>query len=201
MFDTNELIKKYRALKIYDQMEEIGKKHHLHIDQIGILDSETRALVVGVTPRESFIKELAKGLEISMGQAELIAQDVNTRIMLPLRESLKNDVVTLESKAEKDDQIPSMTISHDEQPVSITQVPQKSEALAELESPEVIKTKVNVLPSNPTAFEQKLLSSPVTTSANVEVSQVNTTVPVPPPAPPAPPKPSFTSDPYREAIK
>jgi hypothetical protein len=206
MFDQKELIKKYANLRIYSQIEYIGQKHGLHIDQIGLLDSETKAMIVGVTPREKFIAEVMDGLGVSLGKAEAIAQDVNSNIMIPLRESLKNPT----GPTEVPPQAP------------LEEIPHPAVAIHELENP-TSTTSANILNRS---LEQKLLSESSSTPSTHEITVIKTSasnsqqpsapskIPVPlppsqasrpmtprPPVPPKPPQKSYTADPYREAVK
>lgn len=209
MYTDKELSQKYRAIKIFDKIEAIGKKHSLHLDQVGVLDAETRALIVGVTPRENFSKELVENLDISFGKAEAIVQDINNEIMLPLRETLKQPDLAPGTK-----------------PSPFEEIPHPAVAIRELENP-TSTTSANILNRS---FEQQLLSKPSSTPSTHELTVVKSTpatttnstpkpapaskisVPLPPsksgkpmaPRPPAPPKPpvkSYTADPYREPIK
>ena len=207
--DQKELTKKYAELRIYSQMEKIGHKHSLHIDQIGILDSETRAMIVGVTPREKFVSEVMNGLDISLGKAEAIVQDINTEIMIPLRESLKGNTSQIATT-----------------PAPLEEPPHPAVAIQDLENP-TSTTSANILSRS---LEQQLLSQPTSTPAVQQVSAIKSpsaakiapprppvpqapsssgrpvaplppgTVPKPPAAPVPPVKKPYTADPYREAI-
>lgn len=70
-------------------LEEIGKKHKLQIDRLGILANETRLVMLGLTHPKDFIDNLAKRLELDIETAKNIAQEINRRIFHEIREELK----------------------------------------------------------------------------------------------------------------
>lgn len=70
-------------------IQEIGKRHHLHIDQIGELDNEIWQVMLGLEPAANFTTKIQARLGISQNEAEQIAGEVNSEIFLPIRESLK----------------------------------------------------------------------------------------------------------------
>lgn len=70
-------------------LEEIGKKHKLQIDRLGILANETRLVMLGLTHPKDFINNLAERLELNEETAKNIAQEINQRIFHEIREELK----------------------------------------------------------------------------------------------------------------
>lgn len=70
-------------------IQSIGKKHNLHIDQMGELASETGYVLLGFTRPENYIKNLSARLNINIKDARDIALEVNIEIFSKVKESLK----------------------------------------------------------------------------------------------------------------
>ncbi|OGG47678.1 hypothetical protein A2671_01600 [Candidatus Kaiserbacteria bacterium RIFCSPHIGHO2_01_FULL_49_13] len=71
------------------KFDAIGKKHQLHVDQLGILGDEMNITLVGLSPAEKFASVISKELSIPMSKAEEITRDMNEQIFQPIRDSLK----------------------------------------------------------------------------------------------------------------
>lgn len=98
-FTKEQLEEKYRNLppdlrqaldstEIYEDFQEISKKHGLHIDKAGILEEEVTIVLLGLVPSSKLVERLYENMEISMAEAQNIAQDVNETIFKDFRESL-----------------------------------------------------------------------------------------------------------------
>lgn len=72
-----------------DKIYELGNKHQLHIDKIGLLDREISLIMFGVVKPQEFIPNLREKLKIDDEEARKIALEVNEQIFNPIRESLK----------------------------------------------------------------------------------------------------------------
>src|SRR3989338_1255122 len=79
----------YGSIKTGEILEEIGKKHGLHIDDLGSLIDETGYVMLGTTPPQEYIKKLADALEIPRKKAKEIAIEVNEQVFKPIRDALK----------------------------------------------------------------------------------------------------------------
>ncbi|MCI0565820.1 hypothetical protein L0Y46_01340 [bacterium] len=79
---------------------EIGKKHGLHIDKIGILAEIIALVLYGLEHPKNFITRIAAEVGVSRQKASEIADDVNQRIFLKLRQSLREMYGELELKKE-----------------------------------------------------------------------------------------------------
>jgi len=77
------------SIRVVEQLQEIGKKHRLHIDKIDVLFDEAGAVMLGLTHPRDFIGKLAQKLDIDKEKAKKIAQNVNEEIFKPIRKSLK----------------------------------------------------------------------------------------------------------------
>ncbi len=72
-----------------DAIYEIGRKANLDVEKIGLLAEEIGLIILGFIPSENFISDLKRVLEIGEEKASSVALEVNDRIFLPIRESLK----------------------------------------------------------------------------------------------------------------
>jgi len=77
------------SVRVADALQQIGEKHNLHIDKVGMLFDETGAVMLGLTHPSDYIKNLTKNLGVDGDMAKSIAFDVNEQIFRPIRESLK----------------------------------------------------------------------------------------------------------------
>lgn len=71
-----------------DKVFEIGKKHGLLIDKVGILSSEIGMLMIGITHPREFVGSLSISLNLSANDARKIAHDINMEILAPLHDHL-----------------------------------------------------------------------------------------------------------------
>jgi|GEM_PF-1931441 hypothetical protein len=68
---------------------DIGQKHDLLYDQISELVDEVGLTMIGLTPEDRFVTNIARRMQVDTGKAMLIAQDINKQIFDKIRESLK----------------------------------------------------------------------------------------------------------------
>ncbi len=68
----------------------IAKAHNLHIDQTEKLGSETLLLMLGFTEPQDFASNVVSEVSVSKEEADKMAAEINTQVMLSIRESLKN---------------------------------------------------------------------------------------------------------------
>lgn len=71
------------------ELYKIGKNANLGVEKIGRLAEEVGLIILGLTPSQNFISDLKQKLEVTEEKAGEIASEVNARIFLPIRESLK----------------------------------------------------------------------------------------------------------------
>lgn len=74
---------------IDDAIEATGKAHSLHIDQTGVLYGLVNAVLTGQVQPSQFVSLLEKELAVTKDQAIGIAKEVNQKVFLPIRDSLK----------------------------------------------------------------------------------------------------------------
>ncbi|MBI2054686.1 MAG: hypothetical protein HYT39_01150 [Candidatus Sungbacteria bacterium] len=72
-----------------DRIFDIGKKHGLQIDKIGVLTQEIAWVMLGEKRAREFVDNLAKTIGLPHQKAYEIAQDVNHQIFFEIRENLK----------------------------------------------------------------------------------------------------------------
>ncbi|OGF78978.1 hypothetical protein A2W54_01845 [Candidatus Giovannonibacteria bacterium RIFCSPHIGHO2_02_43_13] len=68
---------------------DIGKKHGLMLDKVGILGDETTLIMLGITPTADFIKNLSERLGVDKEKAKAIAEDINQKVFQQVRASLR----------------------------------------------------------------------------------------------------------------
>lgn len=71
------------------QLQEIGRRNNLHIDQIGKLQDETMLVMLGFFDLDQFDEQLSQQLGIPPQAAAVLAQDVNEHIFMPIRQFMK----------------------------------------------------------------------------------------------------------------
>jgi len=97
---VNEIKKKIDALPpeiktlIYSTqmdtaMQQIGAKNQLHIDQIGALESEVVAAMIGISPLEDLPANLIDTLGIDKAKSDSLVNDINEQLLDKIRNSMK----------------------------------------------------------------------------------------------------------------
>jgi hypothetical protein len=69
-------------------VQEIGQKNNIHIDKIGDLQTETMLLLMGVTHPGDYQTEVEKALGLPEDAGVPIVNDINEKILLPLRKKV-----------------------------------------------------------------------------------------------------------------
>ncbi len=202
----NELPTGARALIYSTEVDNIllsiGSGHNLHVDQIGDLKSQVLFLVAGITPREEFIKKLMRRLEIEdETRVQAIAQDVETMILVPIREKMKTlkptgGEVSSPAIPEPIQTIPLVTTPYQSTPESVQQ------AQTTTATPSIVANTapIPVTPAAPASVAPKpvsTLGSPLDSAMakpqTLPITRVDVGI-----AAPAPAKPIYKVDPYRE---
>ncbi len=70
-------------------IQQVGQKHQLHIDQVGALEAETAAAMIGVTNPAEFVQNVADALEVDEGKSAAIAKDVNELVFMKVQSVMK----------------------------------------------------------------------------------------------------------------
>lgn len=91
------------SVEIAKELDRISLDHNLMLDQTDTLANETTYLMLGLTHPDRFIIRLKDALKLDTEGANELAKDVNERILLNIRESIKN--IHLEQKKETEQKI------------------------------------------------------------------------------------------------
>jgi hypothetical protein len=75
--------------ELHKKIVGIGEKHHLHIDQIGVLEDEVVLVMMGLANPGDLAEELTKQSSLELPKAEEVVADVSQEIFLPIREAMK----------------------------------------------------------------------------------------------------------------
>ncbi len=73
-----------------DILTNIGDKHKLHLDQLGNLETETVAVMLGFTEPQDFAELLVENARLTKQEAEAVVNDVNELILVKIRGSMKS---------------------------------------------------------------------------------------------------------------
>ncbi len=63
----------------------IAEKHHLHIDQMSLLEAETGELILGLVGTQEFVPNLIESLHIDAASAEAVAKEINEQVLSKIR--------------------------------------------------------------------------------------------------------------------
>ncbi|MEI6494585.1 MAG: hypothetical protein WCO03_00800 [bacterium] len=77
------------SLDTAETIEDIGKKHGLHVDKIGILGKEIDLVMMGLVKPQDFTLRLEKRLLIPSKDAVAITMDVNDKILFKINDLLR----------------------------------------------------------------------------------------------------------------
>ncbi len=78
----------------------IGKKHGLHVDQMGALQTETAMVLVGLVHPDEYSKNLHQELSLPQDKINAIVADVNEKIFKNIRQALIDFITTQDSTAD-----------------------------------------------------------------------------------------------------
>lgn len=79
---------------------EIGKKNNLNMDKMGILDNITTKMMLGVVHPEEYSLKISSALGISKENGDMIATDVNEKIL----KNIRNSLIAHTEKVQKEEQ-------------------------------------------------------------------------------------------------
>ena len=160
-------------------VQQIGQKHQLHVDQVGALEAEAAAAMIGITEREEFVENLTEALNIDTQRSTLIAKDVNDLLFVKIRESMKNT-----SSPSNPAQKPEVRVSA---PIPVPV------SVAPVVTPPTPTTATPSTPTNPAPKPQVPLAPHPHDLMLVEKTVTT---------PATPPKPTnYQADPYREPVE
>lgn len=70
-------------------IQQIGAKNQLHVDQIGALESEVVAAMIGITPLVELAANISDALDIDNVKSDAIVKDVNEQLLEKVRSTMK----------------------------------------------------------------------------------------------------------------
>ncbi len=77
---------------------DIGRKHALHVDEIGEIQTEVMLVVLGLISPKEFYDQMVSRIGIQEDQALEISDEVNTAVFMRIREFMKNYYAEEEKK-------------------------------------------------------------------------------------------------------
>ncbi|HEY4501901.1 MAG TPA: hypothetical protein VJJ20_02445 [Candidatus Paceibacterota bacterium] len=78
-----------RSAELGQKVQAIGKKHALHIDQVGKLEDEVYLVMLGFADPSEFAASLAEELGLAKDQAVEVVTEVTHDIFMPIRASMQ----------------------------------------------------------------------------------------------------------------
>lgn len=209
IFSAEEAQKKYSALpqevkgllyspEMVSAIQKAGEKNKLHYDQMGVLEIETRNVMLGFTEPSDYPEALVESLRVNRAIADAIVKDINELLFVKIRESMKTGAqdsgpASKASSVVTPSAASATTTSPTQKPVPIvTSTKPQLDLPAPLHAADVMLSEPTVslapkpMPPPPSAVPVKQPPAPSST----------------PPAPTTkvePPKPApYKADPYRE---
>lgn len=141
-------------------LQVVGAKHNLHIDQIGELEAEAAAAMMGITRTEDLEENIARSLALDPQKAAAVTREVNDLLFVKVREGMKASA----------------------EPKPVVEIP-KTPLAAQTPNPMPAQTPSVVMPSSiPTA--PLVAATPSTTPVSAVTSAAPTTSPAKPAATP-----------------
>jgi hypothetical protein len=77
---------------------DVGRKHALHVDEIGEIQTEVMLVVLGLISPKEFYDQMVSRIGIDEDQALEISSEVNDRVFVRIREFMKNYYAEEEKK-------------------------------------------------------------------------------------------------------
>jgi len=75
-------------------VKQIADKHHLHIDQMSLLEAEAGELILGLTETQEFVPNLMDSLQTDKETAEAVARDINEQLISKIRAGMGHPTST-----------------------------------------------------------------------------------------------------------
>ena len=184
----DELKEALASVETADELENIGKKHSLMLDQVSELADETGLVMLGFTKSDQFVRNVSQRLNINEAKAVDIARDVNSTILDKIRDGLRQIQEQAQSEEEIAPEAPANlpiapTISAIEQAGGFTIENQPSSDSELYKDLNINKQAIlNKIEEDHIPLVDHLLTTPISNPQKVEV------------------KKPYTVDPYREQL-
>ena len=191
----NDIKEAIFSVDVSDKIIDIGKKHKLAVDKIGIIGNETSRVMLGVTHPNEFIGNLTERLEVDKEKARAIAGEINEQVFKKVRESLRK-IHNMRDEAEEEK---VADVGHSVS--NITEIVNRSDILKEIEKDHSQENLVpDIMKGDTNPFEEKMkegvLIAPVEEKHYIEESAKTALLPEP-----EKPKKYQGFDPYKEPIE
>lgn len=191
------------SAELSKHVQELAKRHQLHLDQAGALENEVLLAMLGFYPQEEFTQKLRTNVQITADQAQALANDVNEEIFKPAREA------TLRAS-----NMPRPEIAEEPEPVTMPPLTPSPEPKA---TPAPVLTTLPITPTTPPApapsvtpiakpidthpADELLMQKTVSAAPQIPAATPPATAPSTPVGDPTKPQPYKATDPYREPIE
>ncbi len=188
-----------------EAIRQIGEENKLMIDKIGELADETGLIMLGLTSPSQFIPHLTERLGVSRELARTIAQEINAKVFLPIRESLKkiHGIEASEPEMEAPMPPPVTPPPPPSRPATVVNIKPTTLGMAKPAS-EISQTPASPMPATPSA--PKIPEVPASQflkdkDGPLEIPKDGPwkATPTPAPAAPAQPAPTAAAPPIFEA--
>jgi hypothetical protein len=179
-------------------IQQIGARHQLHVDQVGALEAEVAAVMIGVTQSNELAENIADALNLDRAKSEEIATDVGNTIFAKIRDAMKQGPAQA-APAEKSVVMPSRAAAP--KPPAPTP-PMPATPPVAPKPPVPAPPAVAVVPPKPAAPPAPPKPAPppaMPPSVNAMLTQP--TASMPKKEEPPKPGPSYKADPYREPVE
>jgi hypothetical protein len=156
-------------------VHDIGAKHALHIDQIGLLEDATMLVMLGFTSPDDFTADIIAHLHIPSKDAGVIADEVSEQLFVPIRESMQKFM----EKRSEETLMENPKENYTEAALPVQAEVEKHELPIPIAPP---KPEPSAMPLVDTILTQKTISTPASSTAQTPVVTPKT----------------YKTDPYRE---
>ncbi len=205
-----------QSANLHTQIEEISKRHQLHIDQMGNVEDEVILVMLGLEDAGDFANNLVTNAQITKDAATGIAQEVENQIFLPIRgymqkfmeeqtDSARSIIAEITAPpAEKSVVMPSKLAAASASPTPTVPAAPTPTPPAPVSASVPPPTPLSAPATPPTPAPISLAPKPDLHAAEVMLTEKTVQTPVPGAATASTPvsKPQgYKTDPYREPIE
>jgi hypothetical protein len=199
-------------------LQQVGAKNQLHVDQIGALESEVVAAMIGVSPLAELSENISDTLGIDKLKSDAVVKDIDSLLLSKIRGQMKaNDQTPKPTTEEKSVVMPSSMKPAAPNPILAPLTPLKPAPPIIPTVPTMSPTGTSMIipkatpaplpkPAMPMDKVNTILTQPTVSMAPATPSKPDASTP-PPAAPtgtqkPEPPKPGadYKADPYHEPV-
>lgn len=175
---------------------DIGRKHSLHVDDIGQLQNELIMVLVGIVHPDEFRSVVVNEIGISADKAGMIIEEINTQVNEKIKNALKSEINHEEIITESDHEVmrkagvgvgESLLEEDKKEEVGIEEEEEVSVSPSELNKITPNPVKVGVSPEVPAPQVKTPAPSQIFKSKTSEISAEG--------------KPKGFFDPYREPVE